>query len=283
MQYWNVAGQQQKIAVKQSDDSRLTQKISGTFNSTRVINAHSTEMLVKGSMDVRILHRFGLINQGYKQFYGLDNATMRIGFDYGVTENLMIGIGRSTFRKELDAFAKFRILQQTSGYKATPVSILIAGGATVWTEQSFDSVKPHLADRMAFYLQLIVGTKITPSLSLQLSPILVHSGRAVNSGGDETIVALGGGGRIKLSKRIALTIDYHHPLGSIKPGNRSPLSVGIDIGTGGHVFQLHFSNAVGMNERAYITQTTNNFLKGDIRFGFNLSRIFFLGKSVNHK
>ena len=283
IQCWNVQAQQKKVVDKQSNDSHVTQKISGTFKSTRVINAHSTEMLVKGSMDVRILHRFGLINQGYKQFYGLDNATMRIGFDYGVTQNLMVGIGRSTFRKELDAFAKIRFLQQTSGYKAIPVSILLAGGVTVWTEQSFDSVKPHLADRTAFYLQLIMGKKFTNSLSLQLSPILVNSGRAVNSGGNETIVALGGGGRIRLSKRMALTIDYHHPLGSIKPGNRSPLSVGVDIGTGGHVFQLHFSNAAGMNERAYITQTTNNFLKGDIRFGFNLSRLFFLGKQVNSK
>ena len=278
MQLLKVQAQDKNVMGMQEDDNKLTQKVHGAFKSTRVINAHSTEMLEKGSLDVRILHRFGLINLGIKQFFGLDIASMRMGFDYGVTNNLMVGIGRSTFRKELDGFAKIRILQQATGYKSIPFSILVAAGATVWTEQSFDSVKPRLNDRTAFYLQLIIGKKFTRSFSLQLSPIFVSSGRAVNPGGDQTVVAIGGGGRIKFSKRMAFTIDYHHTLGSIKPGNQSPLSVGVDIETGGHVFQLHFSNTVGMNERAYITQTTDNFLKGNIRFGFNLSRIFYLTK-----
>ena len=99
-------------------------------------------------------------------------------------------------------------------------------------------------------------------------------------GSTNTVAALGGGGRIKFSKRMAFTFDYHHVLGSKTLGYKSPLSAGIDIETGGHVFQLHFSNAVGMNERAYIAQTTNDFFKGDIRFGFNLSRIFRVGKKM---
>ena len=77
---------------------------------------------------------------------------------------------------------------------------------------------------------------------------------------------------------MAFTFDYHQIMGSKFPGYQSPLSAGIDIETGGHVFQLHFSNAVGMNERAYIAQTSGDFFKGDIRFGFNLSRLFHIGK-----
>ena len=273
-----VQAQEKSLLDELPDSKGRTQKITGAFKSTRVINAHSTEMLGKGDLDVRILHRFGLINQGVKQLYGLDQASMRMGADYGINKNIMVGLGRSTFRKELDAFLKIRILQQSSGYKAMPVSVLVAVGATVWTEKSFDSIKPGFDDRSTYYLQLIVGKKITNSFSLQLSPLLLYSTRIDNVGADKTIVALGGGGRIKFSKRIAFTFDYHHILGSKAPGYKSPLSAGIDIETGGHVFQLHFSNAVGMNERAYIAQTTSDFFKGDIHFGFNISRMFHVGR-----
>ena len=278
-----IMAQQKDLLDSLTENNKETQKVSGAFKSTRVINAHSTEMLGKGSLDVRILHRFGSVKLGIKQFYGLDIASMRLGFDYGITNDLMVGIGRSTFRKELDVFAKVRVLQQATGYKPIPVSLLLAIGATVWTEQSFDSVKPRFVDRTATYIQLLIGRKFTRNLSFQFSPILVKSGRAVNSGSDQTVIAIGGGGRIKFTKRMAFTLDYHHPLGVMRPGNKSPLSVGVDIETGGHVFQLHFSNTVGMNERAYITQTTNDFLKGDIRFGFNLSRMFHLSRNLNNK
>lgn len=270
--------QDSSLLTALTQSNHQSQKISGAFKSTRVINAHSIEMLGKGSMDIRILHRFGLVNQGIKQFFGLDQASMRLGADYGITNNIMVGLGRSTFRKELDAFVKVRFLQQSAGYKPMPVSVLAAVGATVWTEQSFDSIKPTVNDRTSYYLQLIIGKKITSALSLQVSPIVLYSNRKDNVGTGNTVAALGGGGRIKVSKRVALTADYHHLIGSKISGYKSPLSIGVDIETGGHVFQLHFSNAVGMNERAYIAQTTDNFLKGDIRLGFNLSRLFFIGK-----
>lgn len=276
--FLKIQAQEKSMLDELNDSSHQTQKISGAFKSTRVINAHSTEMLGKGDLDVRILHRFGMVNQGVKQLFGLDQASMRMGADYGITKNIMVGLGRSTFRKELDAFAKFRILQQAKGYKAMPVSLLAAVGATIWTEQSFDSIKPGIDDRTTYYLQLIIGKKITSAISLQLSPIVLHSSRVDNVGTNNTAVALGGGGRIKFSKRMAFTFDYHHILGPKVAGYQSPLSAGIDIETGGHVFQLHFSNAVGMNERAYIAQTTDKFFKGHIRFGFNLSRLFHIGK-----
>ena len=270
--------QEKSMLDEITDSTRQTQKVSGAFKSTRVINAHSTEMLGKGNLDIRILHRFGLVKQGIKQLFGLDQASMRMGADYGITNNLMVGLGRSTFRKEFDAFAKVRILQQAKGYKAIPVSVLAVVGATIWTEKSFDSIKPTTGERTSYYLQFIIGKKITSGVSLQLSPIVLHSSRIDNVGSTNTVAALGGGGRIKFSKRMAFTFDYHHVLGPKTLGYKSPLSAGIDIETGGHVFQLHFSNAVGMNERAYIAQTTNDFFKGDIRFGFNLSRIFKIGK-----
>ena len=260
------------------EDSAVTEKVTGAFKSTRVINAHSTEMIAKGNLDFRILHRFGFVSDGAKTFFGLDFATMRLAFDYGVTNNLMIGIGRSTFRKEIDVFAKARILHQATGAKPMPFSLLVAGGYTVYTNENTLLAKPTLTDRSAYYIQTIIGRKFNSKFSLQLSPIFVHTNTPFNLTDDQSIFALGGGMRYKVSKRVALTLDYHHPFGKLADNSTDPLSLGVDIETGEHVFQLHFSNATGMNERAYITQTTGNFFKGDIRLGFNLSRMFKIGK-----
>ena len=268
----------QSLLNEVEDSIPIKEKVTGAFKSTRVINAHSIEMLHKGNLDFRIMHRFGFISTGVKQLYGLDNASMRMSFDYGLSDNATIGFGRSTFRKELDLFVKTRILQQSTGPKAMPFSLVIVAGGLVWTEESFEPKKPNFSDRSSYYVQLIAGRKFSPHFSFQLSPILINSNTPVNIGDDKTIFAMGGGARFKVSKRIAITLDYHHPFGKLNKVNKDPLSVGVDIETGGHVFQLQFSNATGMNERAYITQTTGNFFKGDIRFGFNLSRIFKLGK-----
>jgi hypothetical protein len=276
-----TAKAQDESMLKSIEDSLpITEKVSGAFKSTRVINAHSTEMLAKGNLDFRILHRFGFVSAGVKQLFGLDAASMRLSFDYGIANNIMIGIGRSTFRKEIDAFIKGRILQQTTGAKVMPISLLVAAGYAVNTEESFAIVnKPkNIVDRSAYYVQTIIGRKFSSKFSLQLSPIFVHTNFPVNATDDQNIFALGGGARYKVSKRIALTLDYHLPFGNLDSNYTAPLSLGVDIETGGHVFQLHFSNATGMNERAYITQTTGDFFKGDIRLGFNLSRIFKIGK-----
>ena len=258
-------------------DETALQKVTGTFRSTRVINAHSTEMLHKGELDFRIMHRFGVLRNGIKDLFGLDLASMRMSFDYGISDKWMIGLGRSTILKDLDVFIKTRILQQTNGEKQMPVSLLIAAGYIVTTAESFAVVKPTFGDRSSYYVQLIAGRKFSKNFSMQLSPLLVHNNATLNPTDDNTIFGLGGGLRYKVSKRIALMLDYHHAFGRLDNAITDPLSVGVDIETKGHVFQLHFSNATGMNEKGYLTQTTGKFLKGDLRFGFNLSRIFHVG------
>jgi hypothetical protein len=267
----------QESLLKGLEDSvPIKEKVNAAFKSTRVINAHSIEMLPKGNLDFRILHRFDPVNDGVKQWFGLDGAYMRMSFDYGITNNVTAGIGRSTFRKEVDYFLKARVFQQSKGPGSIPFSFVIAAGSTVWTESSAP-YKTDLEDRYAHYIQLLIGRKFSERFSLQLSPIVVHRNLIEAGDNENTIYAVGGGARYKLSKRFALTVDYHHPLNGLSSINKDPLSVGVDIETGGHVFQLHFSNVIGMNERAYITQTTDDFFNGDIRFGFNLSRIFKLG------
>lgn len=264
----------------EAEQVKVPEKVTGAFKSTRVINNHSMEMLAPGNLDVRILHRFGYINNGISELFGLDDASMRMGFDYGLTKDLNIGVGRSTFRKELDAFVKYRIWQQTTGTKNIPFSVILLQGISTWTEKSFTG-KVSVEDRTAYYTQLIIGRKFSDKFSLQLMPTYLHRNMAFETGYNKANIALGIGSRMKISKRMALTLDYTHSFTDLPDNYYNALSFGIDIETGGHVFQMHFSNASGMNERAFITETTGDFFNGDIRFGFNLSRVFSLKKKKN--
>ena len=269
----------QDLLSQIEDSTAKKEYVTAAFKSPRVIMSHSMEMLKPGVLDFRILHRFGNINQGIGEFFGLDDATIRLGLDYGLSQNLTLGIGRGSYRKELDGFLKFRPVQQATGPGGAPFSLVAVGGATVqtapWTGHKADE---SVTNRLAYYSQLIIGRKFSDVFSLQLSPILVHR-NLVAAEDDNNTVAIGTGARIRLSRRVSLNVDHYtifNKTASIK--TYFPLSVGFDIETGGHVFQLHFTNAIGMNERAILTETTNRWGNGDIQFGFNISRTFQLKK-----
>jgi len=273
---------EQDLLKELEEDKPHKEYITNAFKSSRVVNGHSMEFIGKGVLDFRILHRFGRVNQGYDQFFGLDQASMRMGFDYGLTRNLTIGVGRSTLKKELDGFIKFRPVWQSKGPGSTPFSLVLVAGMTINTVNNTDTLKKETFNtRSVYYYQVIIGRKFTERFSLQVSPTVVHR-NFVNAAEDNDIYSLGVGGRLKITKRMALVADYFYVMNGL-PGdiNRDPLSIGIDIETGGHVFQLHFSNTAGMNERSFITETGDRWGKGDIRFGFNLSRVFTLGKKRN--
>ncbi len=250
--------------------------VSNAFKSSRVINGQSIEFIGKNVLDVRILHRFGYVNEGAGNLFGLDEASMRLGFDYGLTKNLTIGIGRSTAKKEVDGFLKARLLRQ-SLKNGSPVSLVWVSGMTVFTTKWADKERDNLfSSRLGYYHSLIVGRKFSERFSLQVAPTFVHRNLIDSVKNQNDTWALGIGGRFKISRRVAFVIDYHPILSGKQSGTYDPLSVGVDIETGGHVFQLHFSNATGMNEKEFITNTTGRFFQGDIRFGFNLSRVFSL-------
>ena len=253
--------------------------VTGAFKSSRVINGHSMEMIGAGVLDFRILHRFGTVKQGFKNMFGLDEARMRMGFDLGLTKNLSVGIGRSTLNKELDGFVKYRVLQQTEGNGEIPLSIILVAGSSIHTLENLNpNRKLEFSSRLGYFYQLIAGRKFSEGFSLQLSPTLVHR-NLVDGKDDNDTYAVGIGARQKLSKRVALVLDYFYIVNGLPSSDlHNPLSVGIDIETGGHVFQLHFSNATGMNEKAFITGTSENWGNGEVRFGFNLSRVFTLKK-----
>ena len=250
------------------------------FKSSRVIMSHSLEVIRPGVLDLRILHRFGNLNQGAYEFFGLDNATMRLGFDYGISKNLMIGVGRSTNKKELDGFFKYRLIQQAKGKGALPFSFLLVGGASLTTLKFADtSRKNYFSSRMGYYGQAIIGRKFSEGFTLQLMPTILHRNLVATLDDPNDLLAAGLGTRIKLSKRLSLNVDYYYRMNpNPKDGTENPFSVGFDIETGGHVFQLHFTNAVGMNEKVFLSETTNQWGKGDIQFGFNISRSFQVRK-----
>ncbi|MCH5719695.1 DUF5777 family beta-barrel protein [Niabella hibiscisoli] len=257
-----------------------SEPVTGAFKSSRVINGHSMDFIGRNVLDVRILHRFGIIKDGIGELFGLDQASMRLGFDYGITKNLTIGVGRSTLAKELDGFIKYRPIQQSKGKRNIPVSVILVAGSTIATAQlASDAALTDTKHRIAYYSQVIIGRKFNDLFSLQLSPTYVHRNAVPATTDFNDTYALGIGSRVKLSKRVAFVADYHYVISGLdKDAYSNPLSIGFDIETGGHVFQLHFSNATGMNEKAFITNTTNSWGHGEIRFGFNLSRVFTMGK-----
>jgi hypothetical protein len=262
------------------DEKNLTNYTTATFKTTRLIDGHTVENVGKGVLDVKISHRFGKVNGGAYNLFGLDNATMRMGFDYGITNRLMVGIGRSTFEKTYDAFFKFKILRQSTGKKNMPITLSYVPTIALKTLKSLDTTrKNYFSSRLFYTHQLIIGRKFSEGTSLQLMPTYSHRNLVTFSAEPNDLIAIGIGGRQKLSKRISLNAEYYYQLPDYKlSGTTNALSVGFDIETGGHVFQLHFTNSQGMSERTFISETRGEWSKGDVYFGFNISRVFTIGK-----
>jgi hypothetical protein len=267
------------------EDSKRIDYTTATFKTTRLINGHTLETTGKGILDLKVSHRFGAFSQGSYEAFGLDQATMRIGLDYGITKRLTVGIGRSTFEKQYDGFLKYKLLRQSTGRVNMPVTVTLVSSIMLKTiRPSSDGVnKNYYSDKLFYTYQMLIGRKFNDNTSFQMAPTLIHFNK-VPLGYDNNIYALGFGGRQKLTKRISFNAEYYYVLPAYKlPGTYNPLSVGFDIETGGHVFQLHFTNSTGMTERTFIAETTDRWSKGDIHFGFNISRVFTIGKKKKHK
>lgn len=264
----------------QDDQKPAKEFANNAFKSSRVINGHSMEMIGKGVLDFRILHRFGTFKSGINNLFGLDQASMRMGFDYGISKNLSIGIGRSTFNKEYDGFVKYRIAHQHKGLKAFPISLVWVSGITLNSTKITEPKLNFFSNKLGYYHQLIIGRKFSEVFSFQLSPTIVHRNLVDTRSDFNDMGALGIGTRIKISTRSALILDTYPILyGGKEDYNYFPLSIGFDIETGGHVFQLHITNAKGMNEKSFISETLQDWGKGEIQFGFNLSRVFTIVKN----
>ena len=241
-----------------------------TFKSTRVINGHSVETRSDGSLEFIIGHRFGTLNSGYNELWGLDFSRVRLGLEYGVTDNLTFGIGRSSFNKTLDVFGKFRMLRQS---KSSPITATLFSSFARNLDRNSDQ---DGLERNAYTGQLLIARKFNSKFSLQVAPTFMQRNRVATVDDDNFLIAVGIGGRYKLSNRVALVSEYYPQLSDYSDGFFNAVAFGVDIETGGHVFQLHFTNAIQMNERGFIGETTEDFWDGGIHYGFNIVRVFEL-------
>ncbi len=266
----------------EKETKATTEYATSTFKGTRLINGQTVETKGKGALEFIFAHRFGPVNSGVYNLFGLDQAYVRIGLEYGLTDKLGVGIGRNSVDKTMDGYLRYKILRQSSGVINMPFTVTAFGIAALRTsprtqDASYDI---QLEDRMSYTGQLLIARKVNRNLSLQLMPSIVHKNTV-----DKTIeandqVALGFGGRLKVTRSVALTTEYYYRL-NVQQGNPyyNPLGFGVEIETGGHVFQLVMTNSRGLTERAYLTETAGDFFNGNIHLGFNITRTFQLKKS----
>ena len=259
------------------EDEEVVNYAQASFKTTLVVNLPSIENTHAGVLDFKIMHRFGYLNTGFYEFFGLDQATTRLALIYGITDRIEVGIGRSTLNKNWDGFTKWRILWQSTGAKIMPLSLSFFANISYrsirYPEDDIRTIYP--SSNFYYTFQFLLARKFSERFTLQLVPSLVHRNLIDTPEEKNDVFSLGLSGRIKLSKRIALNFEYFYSFpDQLASEFVNPLSIGIDIETGGHVFQLLFTNATGMVPDPVITETTGKWTEGDIRFGFNISRVF---------
>lgn len=267
------------------EEEPVTGYTYATFKTTRVVSGHSVENPANGVLLFMISHRFGKLNSGTYDLFGLDQATIRLGFEYGINDWLSAGFGRSSYQKTYDGFLKAKVLRQSSGNKNMPLSLTYFVSMDLFSLKWQDTErKNYFTSRMTYVHQLLLARKFNDNLSLQFTPTFIHKNLVAATDDDNDTFAVGLGGRIKLTRRTSLNAEYFYLLpGSTADNFVNPLSLGFDIETGGHVFQLHFTNAQPMFERGLITETRGKWTNGDIYFGFNISRVFTLKKPAEFR
>lgn len=251
------------------------QLVEATFKSTRLINGHTVETPGEGTLVFLFSHNFGTINQGISTLFGFDNAQVRLALEYALSDRLEVGLGRTSQGQTLDGFLKYRALRQSTGRHAVPVSVTLLGSAAVTTQKYTDNVNRTLGLRTAYTYQALIGRKFSPEFSFQLVPTLIHRNLVLREGEANDVYALGGGGRYKLTKRFSVNAEYHYLLSRYAADNqRNSAGVGVDIETGGHIFQLHVTNSPGLIEKQFIAETNYPFFSGNLYYGFIVSRNF---------
>ncbi len=277
------------------------EKVMATFKSTKLINGHTNETIYKNELDFKVDHRFGDIagrNGGIRQFFGLDNSSdVRIGFEYGLSDRLTIGLARSkgatSVQQLYEGSLKFKLLQQTVD-DHLPIAVTLFGSNTITAVKSNNedpasaTAYNNFNDRMNYVVQVIIARKFSPNLSFTLIPTYIH--RNFTRFRDQNdLFAVGAGGRMKFSKRMAFVVDYFLPFRNKDDQNYlenissskfyRPLGVGLEMETGGHVFHINFTNATAIQEMQFIPETTSSWLKGQYRWGFSISRRFSFNKN----
>jgi len=267
---------QDLLDILDSETPKTDNIVSATFKGTRILNGHSIENRKDKELEFIISHRFGRINLGFDELFGLDKSNIRFALEYGVNNNLTVGLGRSSFEKTYDGFLKYSLLKQKTGSNSFPFAVSLFGSVAVKTLKDYDPADKRTFAESLFYVgQVLIAKKVSPSFSFQVTPTYVHRNTVRIAADPHDIFAVGLGTRMKLTKRVSFNSEYYFAFDQSKSIDaRNSLAFGVDIETGGHVFQLILSNAITMIEKSFITENTGDFFAGDIHFGFNISRTF---------
>lgn len=255
-------------------DSSAKQYVSAAFKGLKIVNFESTKLVAKDELNFIVSHRFGSLKNGIDTFFGLDEAVTRLNFVYGITDAINIGASRSSFLKIFDVSIKYRLLrQEENGFPFTIVGYNSIQINTALDKDNLPLLK--FKNRLGYTTQLLISRKVNTNLSLELAPTFFHDNFVVVDAQNNSQYAVGIGGRYKLSNRWSLNADYGlHLNRATNSPFVNPLSIGVDLETGGHVFQMHFTNSQAMNENGFLGQANGDWSDGDIYFGFNLSRTF---------
>lgn len=278
---FHLFAQEDLMKELQKSEKPETDYATSTFKGTRLVNGQTVETKGKGALEFIFAHRFGAINTGIYNFYGLDNAHVRIGLEYGLTDRLGVSIGRSSEDKTIDGFLRYKVLRQSTGVVNIPVTVTAYGNAACKTSPAkADATYPiTLTDRMAYTGQLLIARKFSSQFSMQLMPTVVHKNTVDKSIEKNDQVLLGLGTRTKVTRSMSLTAEYYYRFDVMDTNPYyNAAGLGMEFETGGHVFQLVISNTQGINERALLTEATGNIGKGAIHLGFNVTRTFQLKK-----
>lgn len=276
-----IPGWSQDIdALLEESASSGTEYTTATFKSTRIINGHSIERMPEGQLDFRISHRFGQINTGAYNLWGLDQANIHFGLEYGISDRVMVGLGRGTYEKTYDGFLKFSLLRQSKGDRNMPVSLSFFSSAAYNTLKWDGEGTLNKWNRMSYVAQLLVARKFNERFSLEINPTYVHRNLVATELDPNDLWSVGAGFRFKVTKRVSFNAEYYYV---VPPRNDyrsevtyNPLSFGVDIETGGHVFNIMITNSLAMIEKGFIGETTGTWNDGGIHLGFNISRVFTL-------
>ncbi|MDU8886427.1 DUF5777 family beta-barrel protein [Yeosuana sp. MJ-SS3] len=265
----------QEDLLREIDTDSVTDNYaSAVFKSLKIVNFESTKLVAKKEFMFVVAHRFGSLENGLDTFFGLDDAVTRLNFIYGISDGFNISISRSSYQKIYESALKYRLVQQKEG--GFPFTIVGYNSLMINTALEKDNLpKLEFEDRISYATQLLISHKVNTNFSFEIAPTLFHDNYVMLDSQDNTQFALGLGGRHKLGKRWSINADYgiHMNRASDSPF-KNPLSIGVDLETGGHVFQMHFTNAQPMNVNGFLGQATGDWGEGDIYFGFNLTRIF---------
>ncbi len=257
----------------------------GTFKGTTIINGQSIE--VPGKYDLRFIvsHRFGEIKQGLYNFFGLDQGTTRIGFEYGLNDITSISVGRNNIDKIYDGGIKFVAIRQQTGLKNFPVTVSIYTSAYLNTLRWDIPERDNLfSSRLSYMSQILIARKFNQKFSIQISPSFIHKNLVASPEDQNNILAIGMGARYKVGKKFSLNGEYNYLLpGKTADDYINNLSFGFDIEAAGHVFQIHATNSQAMFARGFMTETTGSWTKGNIYLGFNIYRVFPLDKKGRKK